>query len=169
MDKYGNRIIAVDFDKTLSMANWPEVGEPYEKLFKMLIEEKKGGTKIVLFTCRTGEALRKAVTFCNEQGLYFDAINDNVPTIIESYGDNPRKISADLYIDDKAVNPGEYVKKLEHIDKINRLSEQIKAILDLLQMTEDLVDIRSIKTASDMCLNMHEELMQEVEGLENIR
>lgn len=69
-------IIAVDFDGVLSSAGkWPEVGE----------------------------ALESAVAQCREHGLEFDAVNDNIPEIVEKYGVNSRKITADYYIDDKAV------------------------------------------------------------------
>lgn len=69
-------IIAVDFDGVLSSAGkWPEVGEPLES----------------------------AVAQCREHGLEFDAVNDNIPEIVELYGVNSRKITADYYIDDKAV------------------------------------------------------------------
>jgi hypothetical protein len=37
--------------------------------------------------------------------LEFDAINDNLPEIVEMYGNNSRKITCDYYIDDKAVLP----------------------------------------------------------------
>lgn len=44
-----------------------------------------------------------AVAQCREHGLEFDAVNDNIPEIVEMYGVNSRKITADYYIDDKAV------------------------------------------------------------------
>ena len=37
--------------------------------------------------------------------LTFDAVNDNLPEIIEMYGNNSRKITCDYYIDDKAILP----------------------------------------------------------------
>ena len=45
---------------------------------------------------------------------------------------------------------------------IDALSLQITALLDLMMMAEESVDIQSIKTASEMCLTMHDELMVEV-------
>ena len=48
-------------------------------------------------------ALADAVDFCSSNGLEFDAVNDNLPEITEKYGNNSRKISCDLYIDDRAV------------------------------------------------------------------
>lgn len=104
MDLNGHNIIAVDFDKTLSGANWPEVGEPNVNLFRYLIELKAAGSRIILNTNRTGELLDKAVEFCKENGLEFDCVNENLPELIEAYGEDSRKISADYYIDDKAIN-----------------------------------------------------------------
>jgi hypothetical protein len=45
------------------------------------------------------------VYFCANHGLYFDAINDNIPEAKEEFGGNPRKVHADVYIDDKAISP----------------------------------------------------------------
>ena len=70
-----------------------------------LQEWKRNGNKLILWTCRAGEALSKAVEWCREQNLEFDAINDNLPEIIEFYGHNSRKISCDYYIDDRMLLP----------------------------------------------------------------
>ena len=51
---------------------------------------------------------------------------------------------------------------IEHMNTIDTLSDQITALLDLMMMAEESVDIQSIKTASEMCLTMHDELMAEV-------
>lgn len=117
MDLNGNKIIAVDFDKTLSMAKWPEVGEPNVELFEHLIQQKVAGNRIILWSCRTGEILDAAVEFCRENGLEFDAVNENLPELIEQYGNNCRKISADYYIDDKAINAEELTDVLKQIIK----------------------------------------------------
>lgn len=101
-DMQGNKIYAVDFDGTLSQgAPFPEVGTPNKPLFTMLKSEKAGGARIILFTCRTGVDLKRAVAFCEDNGLFFDAINENLPELIEAYGGDTRKINADYYIDDK--------------------------------------------------------------------
>lgn len=97
-------IIAVDFDGCLASAGtWPEVGEPNEALINWLICLRKRGDKVILWTCRADEALQKAVEFCKVHGLEFDAVNDNLEELKQLYGNNSRKTSADLYIDDKAL------------------------------------------------------------------
>lgn len=70
-----------------------------------LQEWKRNGNKLILWTCCAGEALSKAVEWCREQNLEFDAVNDNLPEIIEFYGHNSRKISCDYYIDDRMLLP----------------------------------------------------------------
>ena len=46
-----------------------------------------------------------AVEWCKKHGLAFDAVNENLPEVIALYGNDSRKVSADLYIDDKSVAP----------------------------------------------------------------
>ena len=58
---------------------------------------------------------------------------------------------------------------IEHINTIDTLSDQISALLDLMMMADDSVDIKSIHVASEMCLTMHDELMGEVDKIEKLR
>ena len=46
-----------------------------------------------------------AVNWCASKGLYFDEVNENPPEEIDKWQSNPRKVGADVYIDDKALNP----------------------------------------------------------------
>lgn len=96
-----SQIIAVDFDGTLCFSKWPDLGEPNGSLINYLKAWKRQGNKLILWTCRAGEALDLAVSWCREQDLEFDAVNDNLPEIIEMYGNNSRKVTCDYYIDDK--------------------------------------------------------------------
>ena len=98
-------IIAVDFDGTLCFSKWPDCGEPNQPLINYLKKWKSDGNKLILWTCRIGEALSNAVSWCQEQGLEFDAVNDNLPEIVEYYGSNSRKITCDWYIDDRNMLP----------------------------------------------------------------
>ena len=54
---------------------------------------------------------------------------------------------------------------IEHMNTIDTLSDQTTALLDLMMMAEESVDIQSIKKASEMCLTMHDELMVEVDKM----
>lgn len=93
-------IIAVDFDGTLAYH-----GRPNSLLFERLIAERQCGNRVVLWTTREGPRLREAVEFCKKNGLYFDAVNRNVPEALRLLGHDSRKIYADLYIDDKSIKP----------------------------------------------------------------
>ena len=99
------QIIAVDFDGTLCFSNWPELGDPNRPLIEYLKTQRNSDNKLILWICCAGEALEKAVSWCKDQDLIFDAVNDNLPKVIEMYGNNSRKIIWDYYIDDKAVLP----------------------------------------------------------------
>lgn len=95
-------IYAVDFDKTLNLADkYPELGEPNMELIEFLKERRAAGDKIILWTCREGELLKEAVKYCNDYGLFFHAVNDNLPENIAYYGNNCRKVWVHHYIDDR--------------------------------------------------------------------
>lgn len=110
MNEY--KVYAVDFDGTLSLGEWPEVGPMNEELIHFLRMEKRKGNKIILWTCREHEPLEAAVRCCRELGLEFDAVNDNLPENIVLYGNNSRKISCDYYIDDRMLHTAEWKQKL---------------------------------------------------------
>lgn len=95
------KIIAVDFDGTLCENKWPKIGEPNKELIAYLKEQKEAGVKLILWTCRVGEILENAVKWSAEQGLIFDAINENLPEVIKFMGGDTRKIFANEYIDDR--------------------------------------------------------------------
>lgn len=124
MDMNGNIIFAVDFDGTLSLGvPWPELGEPNKALFEALIREKAAGARMILYTCRNGEHLEAAVEYCRAQGLEFDTVNENLPELIEAYGGDTRKINADIYLDDKAINPVAPVTRAQAFARLKEAAE----------------------------------------------
>lgn len=96
------KIIAIDFDGTISLGKWPDVGPANDRLISYLLNRKRYGDKLILWTCRAGEALDAAIDFCSQHGLQFDAVNDNLPDVVAQYGSNSRKITCDYYIDDRS-------------------------------------------------------------------
>ncbi len=123
-------VFAVDFDGTLSMGAWPEVGPANKRLIDFLIRKQKEGDKLILWTCRAGEPLERAVEFCRDNGLHFDAVNDNLPETIEKYGENSRKITCDVYIDDRACSADSYVECTD-ID-MDRIESALLRYADLI-------------------------------------
>ena len=100
------RVIAIDFDGCLCENKWPDIGAPNWDAINRAIAEKKNGSKLILWTCREGELLDAALTASREWGLTFDAVNSSLPSWIEAWGSDPRKIGASEYWDDKAVRVG---------------------------------------------------------------
>lgn len=96
-----SKIIAVDFDGTLCENKWPEIGEANEDMIYYLRKRQAEGDKLILWTCRVGDMLRKAINWCYNYGLIFNAVNENLPEIIDSFGSDTRKIFANEYIDDR--------------------------------------------------------------------
>ena len=105
MDGVRTRVIAVDFDGCLCKNAWPDIGEANLEIIHELIRRQAEGAKIILWTCRCYGMLDAAVMWCLNHGLKFDAINANLPELIEAYGNDSRKISADIYIDDRSCHP----------------------------------------------------------------
>ena len=107
--KLTGNIIAVDFDGTLCASAFPDIGAPNIPLIDLLIARRRNGCRVLLWTCRVGEQLEAAVSWCRMFGLEFDAVNENLPEINDLYGNETRKIYADVYLDDKAARPEEVI------------------------------------------------------------
>ena len=95
-------ILAIDFDGTLCVHKFPEIGEPFLDVINDLIEFRKQGGKLILWTCRDGNDLFKAIKWANDFGLWFDAINEDTEWVRNNYGRiKSCKVCADFYIDDR--------------------------------------------------------------------
>lgn len=105
------KVIAVDFDGTLCENKYPEIGEPMWPVIFAAKAAQERGTKLILWTCRTGKELEEAVEAAEDWGLTFDAVNENLPERIEMFGNDPRKIGADEYWDDRGWYPGDVVNR----------------------------------------------------------
>lgn len=139
-------IIAVDFDGTLCENKYPSAGEPNTPLLDALRSLKKDDkAEIILWTCRTGKELDFAVEWCKNRGLIFDAVNENLPRIIEQFGGDNRKVFAHVYIDDACMDFSyEYIqnyiddrypglKRLFHAYLSDYISSTIRSRADVLQ------------------------------------
>jgi hypothetical protein len=96
-------IYGIDFDGTIVEEKFPEIGKPVKSVFDFIRRIQDTGHKWILITMREGELLKDALSFLAINGLTPDAVNDNLPERIEKWGNNPRKIYADFYIDDHNV------------------------------------------------------------------
>ena len=111
-------VIAVDFDGTLCEHKFPEIGEikkVHKNVANYIREAKKQGNTIILWTCREDlperPYLTEAVMWCKVKNIPIDYVNE--------YPNSPftaplaRKICANIYIDDKALNVGNFIYRGE--------------------------------------------------------
>lgn len=95
-----HKLYAIDFDGTIVVHDFPRIGEPNEEAIRFIWDLQERGDKWILLTMREGAYLDAAVNFCHENGLFPSAVNDNVDYMKVLFHNNPRKIYADVYIDD---------------------------------------------------------------------
>lgn len=114
-------IVAIDYDGTLFEGSYPDHGDPIQNVINKIKEFKKHGAEIVLWTCREGKSLKEAIKRCKQEGLVFDAINENAPSQLEYMKQKAkegsllalRKIFADIYVDDRANGSIDYFLKID--------------------------------------------------------
>ncbi len=93
-------IYAIDFDGTIVENKFPEIGELNTEAARFIRTLQERGDKWILYTMREGKVLEEALAFLREKDLCPDAVNDNLPEMCEFYHNNPRKVYANVYIDD---------------------------------------------------------------------
>jgi hydroxymethylpyrimidine pyrophosphatase-like HAD family hydrolase len=96
------KIIAVDFDGCLVKDEFPDIGDPIPETIGALLAEQERGARIILWTCRRDEQLEEAAEWCKARGINLTAINENLPEMVEFFGEDTRKIFANEYWDDRA-------------------------------------------------------------------
>ena len=96
-------ILAIDFDGTLHMGQFPEIGIPMPYAIEILKQLKADGHYIIINTCRSNGDLLEAINWMLEKGIPFDRVNDNNPYMVARHNNNSRKVHADVYVDDKQV------------------------------------------------------------------
>jgi guanylate kinase len=96
--------IAVDFDGTIVEQEYPNIGNflPNSKYVINYLYNR--GHTILINTCRANSHAENAKNYLIQKGFLFDFFNENDEKLIERYGTDTRKVSADVYIDDKNLN-----------------------------------------------------------------
>lgn len=96
-------IIAIDFDGTICEVSYPKVGDERVGAKEYINKLYEEGYGIVINTCRSQRAAVLAMDFLDKRSIKYHYFNTNFPHLIELYGNDCRKISADVYIDDKCL------------------------------------------------------------------
>lgn len=100
MSERSYHIYAIDFDGTIVENKWPFIGELKQEALEFIGKLQARGDQWILYTMREGQRLKEAVDFLKSHGLVPNAINDNTKEMQQLFNNNPRKIYADVYIDD---------------------------------------------------------------------
>ncbi len=96
-------MLAVDFDGTMIENDcFPGVGEPLPFVVMWLQWYVRLGTKIVLHTCRTGEALAMAIEWCEYNGIELYGVNESPSYPADDDGPFVKPY-VHMYIDDKGL------------------------------------------------------------------
>jgi hypothetical protein len=94
--------IAVDFDGTIVTHAYPAIGKPIPFAIETLKKlQQEDHHLIILWSVREGQLLDEAVKYCHDKGLDFYAVNTNFPDEPVEDGMTARKLTADLFIDDR--------------------------------------------------------------------
>lgn len=107
MDATKQVVLAVDFDGTICTVSYPEIGRERMGAKEFINKLYDEGYVIVINTCRSDDgkiqAAQMAKDFLRIRGIKYHFFNENPDFLIEYYGCDTRKISADVYIDDKCL------------------------------------------------------------------
>lgn len=96
-------IICLDFDNTIVKTdNFPHIVGlmPYART--VINSLYRDGHYIIISTCRVGTALDEAIKYLSDNDVHYHKINENNPERVKKYRGDCRKISADIYFDDRA-------------------------------------------------------------------
>lgn len=98
-------IIAIDFDGTIAKTTYPEIVDPLPGAFQTIEQLFYCGHKLILWTLREDDYLTMAKGWLKEKNVlkFFYLINNNCSLQVEKWKSDPRKIAADVYIDDRAI------------------------------------------------------------------
>ena len=104
-NKYKINLIAVDFDDTICFGNNEDPSKAVYKFdmkaIRILKKFQARGGSIILWTCRSGDSLKRAVNELEAIGFYPDYVNNDHESTIQKWGNNGKKVYADLYIDER--------------------------------------------------------------------
>lgn len=118
-------IFAMDFDGTMCEYVYPDIGEPIIPAITFALDVQKLNHTLILLTMREGDKLREAVDWLNSYGVYPDICNDNVDALCVEFNNNPRKVFAHAYIDDRNAGSIEqqvtYFRQEYDIPKIHKV------------------------------------------------
>jgi len=136
-------VVAVDFDGVLCKDEFPKTGEANIDMISMLNNfrrrySKEYPMKFILWTSRDEPSLPAVRKFCAEYGLKMDTLNTNVSVYKNLYGNDTRKVYADVYIDDHSVGYDILTPDLIYKELVNKLLQHYNVDAPYLRWKTDL-------------------------------
>ncbi|MDD4053130.1 MAG: hypothetical protein PHR28_14690 [candidate division Zixibacteria bacterium] len=122
-------VLAIDFDGTIAIDRYPEVGRLKRQAKEYLDRLYDDGHRIIINSCRAGYGEDKMRQFLDAQGIRYHAINSNLPDRIAAYQNDCRKVGADLYIDDKGVFANRIITWPQIYAYITKMAATVPVIL----------------------------------------
>jgi hypothetical protein len=129
------KIVAVDFDGILCLNKFPRIGESNPEMVEFVKRMQNAGVETILWTSRVGDRLKDAVRWCEEHGLNFKYVNAGVVSNVNEYGTDPRKVFADIYIDDQEP----------YFQWCAKFAGYVTAIEVVIEMTEEWLKSEGVK------------------------
>lgn len=117
-------VVAVDFDGVVVEEKFPEIGPLLPGAKETISWLYRSGNWVVINSCRAGEEERAMIDFLKGQGIPYHAVNANLPHRIEHFGNDCRKIGADIYIDDHSI----FADEIDWRDIRMRLERKISGL-----------------------------------------
>ena len=146
------KTVAVDFDGTLFVEEYPNIGKPIWDTINYVKSLQDEGIELILNTNREGKILEDAIQACKDVGIEFVAVNENVQWRVDLWGPS-RKVGADLYIDDKAYNPNDnpltrmvsrvdpkYIKAYEKNTYFKQCMDKLKDGVEMIEVLRQLCE-----------------------------
>lgn len=94
----------MDYDGTMTVQDsWPDHGEIRDGMVNLWKDLEKDGNVVILWTNRENKHLETALNYLATFGIFPKYINENPPCLQEKYENDPRKLGADIFIDDKTI------------------------------------------------------------------
>lgn len=92
------KVIAIDFDGTIVEDAYPNIGVVRDGAVGVINNLMEQGHEVIIWTCREVCEIEHSLY---RYGINFTTINENTPSMMERWGNDPRKVGADVFIDDK--------------------------------------------------------------------
>lgn len=95
------KYFAIDFDGTIFDKQTKEILPHAARVINKI---RECGGEVVIWSCRTDGDKEEMINILHQNEIGYDCVNDTLPSVKRQWGENGRKIWAEVYIDDLSVH-----------------------------------------------------------------